>query len=133
MVFPLHHATFQGWGKGKGREKIDERRDGAWREVKEMREEKKLEGRRHLGPEGRLAPILLPVLRRPEVHLGMAVERESTTACMLVRVWKQVILLVPQVLPFCVHDTRYPQSGGSKSLSLSHTHIALFLSWSELW
>lgn len=45
-------------------------------------------GKIHLGPGGRLVPILLPVLRRLEVNLRMAVERERSPAWMLVSVWK---------------------------------------------
>jgi hypothetical protein len=43
MVFPLHHATFQGQGKGK--EEIDERRG---RTRKERRAERLEEEERHL-------------------------------------------------------------------------------------
>lgn len=89
----------------------------------EKRGQRRKEGIPDLG--GRLAPPLLPVLRRLEVHFGMAVKRhDRSTAWLLVSIKMESILLSPHILPPCFHDYRYLEPGASKWP---------FLCWFALW
>lgn len=76
-------------------------------------------GKRHLGPGGRLAPVLFPVLRRLGVNLGMAVETGSPAWMLVGQCVETANSVASQGLSSCLSNDRYSQPRGSKQPSFS--------------